>query len=347
MHLAARALNVLAQKSKTDIQLDPEDVSKIFKAAVKDEVGYGEITPSDIRLAEVALTRYAWSLQRTVKKMHGSEVEVVVPYAKGVGLKVIIDRIDNFQDDGLEIIDFKTSREISNKAELREDRQLLTYAYAASLLVPGTRRFKLTHWMFRHDPPENSIEIDADDALGVRDWIDSVLEGIYAGKFEPRLNQYCHRCPVRSTCPSYKSQYAAHQEQIKDHLKAVGELKEVDARIAILTARKKELRGVIGQRVEERGPFEVETDDGSRTWDYWPEDSREFPPRPISGLFKDFGMDILDHLELPASEYEALKKTLFRNLDEKNIAKFKDRVETMIKIERKTKLAARKPKVVK
>jgi len=342
MHLAARALNILAQKRKVD--LDPGDVAKVFKAAMKDEVGAGEIPPADIALAERALTRYAWSLSRTVGRMHGSEVEVVVPYQDGVGLKVIIDRIDTFMEDGLEIIDFKTSREICSKAELREDPQLLTYAYAASLIVPGIRRFKLTHWMFRHDPPENSVEIDADNAMGVKDWIDSVITGIKAGQFEPRVNQYCHNCPVRSTCPAYSTQYVAHHEEIKDAGRAIMELKDVDAKISIMTARKKALRGVIGSRVEESGPIEIDAGDGKRVWNYWPEDSRTFPPRLISGLFREYGLDILDYMDLSASSFEELKKKLFKLLPEEKIADFKAKAEGIIKIERRTKLAERKPK---
>jgi len=269
--------------------MDASDARSALEQALRLDSKPGEILMRDVQLMEAALVRYTEHLMQNIRGMIATEYEVPVEYKPGLNLLVVIDRINSIDEETLEIVDFKWSYNILSKSDLLEDQQLNLYAYAAKIINPGIRRFRLTHYMLRQNFP-NSIEIDADQVVHVKTAVDYALEGIETGQFEPRINPYCHNCPVRGKCPAYADRFAVNHELINEVGSAHEELRDVNAKIANLDDRKVALRGFIGGEVEEKGPQEVEG--GIKQWAYWEAEGSEREMKATVELFRKNGLDI-------------------------------------------------------
>jgi RecB family exonuclease len=341
MHLAARALNL---KAKQGAELAPDDVKAVFEGAVRTELGKAEITPLDYRMGLEGLTLYAQRLDREIDRMHGAEVEVDIPYRDGVALRVIIDRLDYLEGDGMKVLDYKNGWKILSKGELAEDRQLAIYAYAATQIVPGLKRIVIAQHMFRH-AFENALEIDPDHVNYIKAWIDEALDGIVSKEYPARINRNCHQCRVRGTCAEYKRRFlsgAKGDETIKDAQKAHDRLKRVEASLTLLKNEQKDLRGYLSE-IADAGMVPV--DGGAKVWRFKEEEVRSFPTTSFVKLFTAAGTDITPHLKLDSRTYETLKAQLFRDggLSEKAIQKFKENAAKLTKTEKRTKLSLTLP----
>jgi len=131
----------------------------------------------------------------------------------GIPVHGYIDRIDRTPSGGLEVVDYKTSRELSDD-DARDSDQLSLYQvlvernYAEP--VAGLTLYHLrSQTPIRVPPRERPVLDQLHDRMG------SALDGIRAEAFEPTPGRQCARCDFRSICPEFKEVPAAEEARLR------------------------------------------------------------------------------------------------------------------------------------
>ena len=167
-----------------------------------------------------------------------------------------IDRIDCIDDETIEIIDYKTNRQLFSRDEVDTALQLSLYHAAAQRLWPWAKKVKLTFWMLRHGVRQETSrtpeQIQA--ALAYVETLGRQTET--ATEFPPRLNSNCSYCDHRRKCPAYAEALKGKREFLCENLadlEAVAKEREEVARLAkILYARKEELERILKTHLKEK-----------------------------------------------------------------------------------------------
>jgi RecB family exonuclease len=121
---------------------------------------------------------------------------------EGRRLRGRVDRIDETKD-GLEVIDYKTSKERTKTEDLKQDFQLALYKLGVEKRT-GRKVKRVGLWYLRHDDPR-MIELTAEEAEAVRRRALEVVKAIEAGKFEPAPDyQTCKYCDYKGLCGEAK-----------------------------------------------------------------------------------------------------------------------------------------------
>ncbi len=141
----------------------------------------------------------------------------------GVPVHGFLDRIDRTPAGGLEIVDYKTSRELSAE-DARESDQLALYQVLVEKNFPEPVE-SLTLYHLRsltpfRSPPRAS---DALDRLFER--VGSVSDGIRAQAFEPSPGRHCSRCEFRARCPEFREVPRAERERLASLVERFTELR--------------------------------------------------------------------------------------------------------------------------
>jgi len=118
---------------------------------------------------------------------------------EGRKLRGRVDRIDE-SDDGLEVIDYKTSKERMKVEDLRQDFQLCLYKLGVEKLK-GRPVKRVGLWYLRFDDPR-MVELSAGEAEAVRQRAVEVIRSIEAGRFEAKRGYECNFCDFRALCES-------------------------------------------------------------------------------------------------------------------------------------------------
>lgn len=107
------------------------------------------------------------------------------------------DRVDNIDNDAIEILDYKTGK-TKTKLEINDKRQLLIYYLGAKQLY-GQYPKKLTYLYVEewHREPFIPKEKDLQSLIS---WIDEIVANIRARKFEPCPGFQCQYCPFKDIC---------------------------------------------------------------------------------------------------------------------------------------------------
>ncbi len=166
-----------------------------------------------------------------------------------------IDRVDRVDDETIEIIDYKTNRQLFTRDEVDTSLQMSLYQLAARRLWPWAKRVKLTFWMLRHgirqETSRTTDQLDA--ALAYMETLGKQTEA--ATEFPPRLNSNCAYCDHRRQCPAYADALRGGREGVSADmadLASVAREREEVARLAkILYARKDELDNVLKAHLRE------------------------------------------------------------------------------------------------
>ncbi|MGP8071865.1 MAG: RecB family exonuclease [Thermoplasmata archaeon] len=121
----------------------------------------------------------------------------------GIPIHGYIDRIDRTSEGGLEIVDYKTSRELSGD-DARDSEQLSIYQVLVennyTEPVAGLTLYHLRSLTPHRVPPRPK------EALGqLHDRIGSVVDGIRTQAFEPTPGRQCSRCDFQSRCPEFRA----------------------------------------------------------------------------------------------------------------------------------------------
>ena len=166
-----------------------------------------------------------------------------------------IDRIDRVDDETVEIIDYKSNRQLFTREEVDTNLQMSLYHLAAQQLWPWASRVRLTFHMLRHGirmTTERTRE-QLDAAIAYVETMGGMTE--QATEFPARLNTNCVHCDHRGQCPEYAEALKGHRDTICKNLEdldAVASEREEVARLAkILYVRKQELEEVLKTHLKE------------------------------------------------------------------------------------------------
>lgn len=340
-HAAAHSINAAAMKG---IELSPEDANAAARMAVKQEMIAGEITPGDWADMVDGLIEWATIVHYTVKDMLGAEIECRIPYSVdgSIELMVKIDAAFHLPGGGIKILDFKNSRKITKKDELKDDRQIMVYSMAMLERIPGLEYIEAGHWYFRHKS-ENLIKVDPAKVYHIREWIDQALEGITSGVFPARVNRECGRCDLRGSCKEYADRYrgikGGRPKNPQDAHKRLDKLKKT---IQLLEAEQLNLKEYMGERADEQDQILVES--GSLAWYHRIEEIRSIPAGPVVELYSDHGVDLLERMTAKTTELDKATKQVIRSLPSKiEQDKFLKKLDKIQTINKRTKLVLGKP----
>jgi RecB family exonuclease len=122
---------------------------------------------------------------------------------EGIPIHGIIDRIDRTPTGGIEILDYKTNKELSRRdAELSD--QLTLY----QVLVERNYSAPVESLTLYHLRSQSALRTPRRDPakvvdLGVR--MGEAADGIRAGHFEPQPGPWCRWCDFRERCPEFRT----------------------------------------------------------------------------------------------------------------------------------------------
>ena len=340
--VAHTALKHLIDKRASEgMELSSEDVTDAIDLALREDSRPGQIDASDVKLMVDKLTRYA---EREIERMFDpdrktyidSECEFAVPYKPKVNLLCILDLVESWGDGGVKITDWKWSDNVLNKAEVADHDQLLKYGYAVVKNDTSITRVCLSLYYLKQGF-EVSVELDAHELLKIEKHINYVLDGIEAGDFAPRINDYCHNCSTRGSCEEYEKRFVVNGEAIESVAQAHEEDKKVCAGIKNLTARKTALRAFLGEEREQAGkPLAVE--DGLKAWDYITQEGREIDMGGLVKLFAKNGLDISPLVSITSDNLKEAHRQLFARLPQSKVDAFKRAEDKLFKRKVKTML---------
>jgi putative RecB family exonuclease len=121
----------------------------------------------------------------------------------GIPIHGYIDRIDRAPLGGLDIVDYKTSRELS-AGDAKESDQLSIYQVLVesnySEPVEGLTLYHLRSLTPIRVPPRKRGTLTT-----LYDRLGGVSDGIRAGAFEPTPGRHCSRCDFRAICPEFRA----------------------------------------------------------------------------------------------------------------------------------------------
>ncbi len=131
----------------------------------------------------------------------------------GIPVHGYIDRIDRTPSGGLEIVDYKTSRDLSSD-DARDSDQLSLY----QVLVESNYSepvHGLTLYHLRSLTPLKVAPRDPSALAGLHDRLGTVMDGIRAEAFEPTPGRYCGRCDFRDRCPEFRAVPPADEARLR------------------------------------------------------------------------------------------------------------------------------------
>jgi putative RecB family exonuclease len=148
-------------------------------------------------------------------------------------LRGIIDRIDKNRD-GVEVIDYKTSKRLPSQQDVDKSPQLSLYALGLAgrwtqFVKQGIENIKLTFYSLKHQEAvsTNRTKQQLDD---VREQVWDRLKKIEKSEFQPTPSPLCDWCGYKKICPMwkhlYKEQMNIDDEQAKKVVDEYFELKE-------------------------------------------------------------------------------------------------------------------------
>ncbi|MBK8009818.1 MAG: PD-(D/E)XK nuclease family protein [Deltaproteobacteria bacterium] len=231
-----------------------------------------------------------------------------------------LDRVDRVDDETVEVIDYKTNRQLFTREETDASLQMSLYHLAAQELWPWAKKVRLTFWMLRHGLRQTT-ERTADDIEGTRRYVETLGTTINkAREFPAKLNSNCVYCDHRKHCPTYADALQGKREFICEDngdLEAVAKEREEVARLAkVLYARKGELEGVIKTALKEHDQLVL----GGVRYTMFKTSKTEYPlDRSLAVLAEATGLardELLDRIvSIDNKALEALLKELGKSLD--------------------------------
>jgi RecB family exonuclease len=166
-----------------------------------------------------------------------------------------IDRIDRIDAETVEVVDYKSNRQLFSREDVETDIQLSVYAMAARALYPWAKKVRLSFYMLRHalrlETTRTPKALDS-----ARQYVAELAEQMEtASSFPARLNANCAYCDHRGDCDAYAQALRGEvhvdgidPEKLDDLARARQQLTHT---IKILNARKDELDAVIKDHLKE------------------------------------------------------------------------------------------------
>jgi RecB family exonuclease len=202
---------------------------------------------------------------------------------QGIPVHGYIDRIDRTPLGGFEIVDYKTSRELSTDDAESSD-QLSLYQVLVEENYPG-RVEHLTLYHLRSLTPIRTAPRPKHRLEELHDRVGKVSDGIRSEIFEPSPGPQCSRCEFRSRCPEFRDVPAPDRARLEALVDQFSELRSREAalgqeleRTAVELHREAERLGV--HRLPGSKDVAIR-----RTEEEW-----RFPPEAVGPLLDRYGL---------------------------------------------------------
>jgi hypothetical protein len=181
------------------------------------------------RLGQELLLAYLQTLQREPPAPVAVEEHLEARW-DGIPVHGYIDRIDRTPRGGLEIVDYKTSRELSNEDVLESD-QLSMYQVLVERNYSGPVE-GLTLYHLRTQTPLRSPPRPADRLIQLYDRVGEVSDGIRSDAYEPSPGRHCSRCEFRAMCPEFKDVPTEERARLEQLVDRFATLRQEEGRLA-------------------------------------------------------------------------------------------------------------------
>ena len=159
---------------------------------------------------EARYRQLGWGLLKQFR--HGIALDPPMPIAvephlearwDGIPVHGYVDRVDRTGPETLEVIDYKTSQQLS-EADARGSDQLTLYQVLVESNFPGTVD-ALTLFHLRRQQALRSGRRGRADLEALYDRVGEVYDGIRTESYEPRPGRHCGRCEFQSRCPEFRT----------------------------------------------------------------------------------------------------------------------------------------------
>ncbi len=148
----------------------------------------------------------------------------------GIPVHGYIDRIDRTPNGGLEIVDYKTSRELSHE-DARDSDQLTLYQVLVernySEPVQGLTLYHLRSLKPLRAPPRAATALSV-----LHDRMGTVSDGIRSEAFEPTPGRHCARCDFRDRCPEFRLVPPSDEARLRTLVDRLETLRGEEGRVA-------------------------------------------------------------------------------------------------------------------
>lgn len=147
----------------------------------------------------------------------------------GIPIHGYLDRIDRTPRGGLEVLDYKTSRELSSE-EARTSDQLTLYQVLVEKNYPdpveGLTLYHLRSLTPLRTPPRPKESLDS-----LYDRLGAVSDGIRSAAYEPTPGRQCRRCEFQSRCPEFRSVPRPDRERLLELVDRFAALRSEESRL--------------------------------------------------------------------------------------------------------------------
>lgn len=243
-----------------------------------------------------------------------------------------IDRVNWVNDDTIEVVDYKTNRQLFTREDVDSSLQMSLYEVAARRLWPWVKNVKLTFRMLRHGIRQETTRTpqQLSDALAYVETVGTQTEA--AKEFPARLNANCVYCDHKLHCPAYAEALQGRPHLICEDtrdLEAVAREREQVARLAkILYARKEQLEGILKAQLRDRDELVL----GGVRYRMFSVTTHEYPLEATLSLLTDATEIPRDELlgkvgAVDKKSLDALLKNLGERLDKPRVSLLKAELE--------------------
>jgi len=174
----------------------------------------------------------------------------------GVPLIGAIDKVEEYDDDTILIVDYKTSKTAPTSSQMRTDIQLSLYDLVARKLFPEYKRVVLSLDLLRSDSlyTYRTDEERKEFELYLKAVYDQMI-ALKPGDVKASLNMFCPWCSYKDYCSTYqkackKSDYTFLPTMQYDDNQLVSEWQSVKSVKKILESRERELGMVMMEKIK-------------------------------------------------------------------------------------------------
>jgi putative RecB family exonuclease len=147
----------------------------------------------------------------------------------GIPIHGYVDRIDRTPSGGLDIVDYKTSRELSSEDAKDSDQLSLYQVLVESNYTEPVERLTLYHLRsltpLRARPRARGTLEHLHDRLGL------VSDGIRSEAFEPNPGRQCARCDFQAMCPEFRPVPASDSARLTELVDRFERLRSEERRL--------------------------------------------------------------------------------------------------------------------
>ncbi|MDX2089560.1 MAG: PD-(D/E)XK nuclease family protein [Kofleriaceae bacterium] len=170
----------------------------------------------------------------------------------------IIDRIDQVDRETVEVVDYKTNRNLYAREEVDGSLQLALYELAARRLYPWAKRVRLSYVMLRFGALKQWVDRDENDCEVTERYVPGLARKISdSSEFPARIGPNCAHCDFRRQCPAYAEALSgARREEVTaeptDLAALSRERQHVVTLSRLLAGRQREIDAIFKARLKER-----------------------------------------------------------------------------------------------